>query len=287
MNEDTTTLAKKITEGEKGEKNQAYEIFKYIVKSYKYKYPPSSRGSLSFLKEKKGDCGEFSFLFSSLCRSIGIPTRTVFGGWSDGETNGHAWNEIFLSGAGWFPVDTSMANILRKNPFRFLTSNIKTMHWKKYFGQTEGQRVVFSRDAEIKLSPSYKESVDKSMLIQPFYINDAPFYWGQESLNGNAPYLQPAYVKFNGDLDFSITTTVNSSNLIGNWKTKENGLRGILTLIKKGLIYPSLIIMIISFLLNNLIFELVYKTAFISVFLCFILRKERPVIFSMVLSPTG
>ncbi|MGE7183477.1 transglutaminase-like domain-containing protein [Peribacillus sp. NPDC006672] len=283
INEETTTLAKKITEGEKSEKDQAYEIFKHIVKSYKYKYPPISRGTLSFLKERKGDCGEFSFLFSSLCRSIGIPTRTVFGGWSDGKMNGHAWNEIFLSGVGWFPVDTSMANILRKNCFSFLTSNIKTMHWKKYFGQTEEQRVVFSRDAEIKLSPSYNDSVDKSMLLQPFYINDAPFYWGQESLNGNAPYLQPAYVKFNGDLDISITT-VKSDNLIGNWKTKENGLRGVLNSIKKGLLFPSVIIMIMSFLLDNLILDLVYKIGFISVFLCFILRKERPVIFSILLA---
>lgn len=57
-------------------------------------------------------------------------------------------------------IDTSMANLLVKNRSGFLTSNIKTMHWKIYFGQTEGQS-IFSRDAEIKLTSSYNDSVDK------------------------------------------------------------------------------------------------------------------------------
>ncbi|MGY0694932.1 transglutaminase-like domain-containing protein [Virgibacillus sp. FSP13] len=282
INEEITNLAKKITKGKNSDKEKAYEIFYYIVSNYKYKYPPSSRGVISFLKAKKGDCGEFSFLFCSLCRSIGIPTRTVFGSWSDGKMNGHAWNEIFLFGDGWFPVDTSMASIQSKNYFRFLDSSIRTLSWKKYFGKTEGQRVVFSKDAETKILPPYPDSEDKTMLIEPIYINNEPFYWGQESLNGSAPYLQPAYVKFDEFFD-SHSTEVKASDLLGTWKTKENGINGILASIKKRLLFPALLVMIISFLFGNLFLELIYKSSLIIVFLCFILRKERPFLFSIPL----
>lgn len=196
--------------------------------------------------------------------------------------NGHAWNEIFLEDIGWFSVDTSMANIQKNNRFSFLISNIRTMHWKKYFGQTEGQRIIFSKDAEIKLSPSYINCVEKSIIIKPLYINNTPFYWGQESLNGCAPYLQPAYVKFDGIFDPS-SATIKTFNLIGNWKTKENGIRGILSSIKAMLIMPSLIVMVISLFWDILLLELIYKLGLISVFLCFILRKERTVVFSILL----
>lgn len=282
INAEITALAMEITKGKNTKKDQARDIFEYIVNNFKYKYPPRSRGALSFLKAKEGDCGEFSFLFSSLCRSIGIPTRTIFGGWSNGKMNGHAWNEIFLEDIGWFSVDTSMANIQKNNRFSFLISNIRTMHWKKYFGQTEGQRIIFSKDAEIKLSPSYINCVEKSIIIKPLYINNTPFYWGQESLNGCAPYLQPAYVKFNGIFDPS-SATIKTFNLIGNWKTKENGIRGILSSIKAMLIMPSLIVMVISLFWDILLLELIYKLGLISVFLCFILRKERTVVFSILL----
>lgn len=282
INKEITSLAKKITSGKNNDKEKAYDIFLYIVNNYKYKYPPSSRGVFSFLKAKEGDCGEFSFLFSSLCRSIGIPTRTVFGSWSNGKMNGHAWNEIFLFGNGWFPVDTSMANIQSKSFFRFLDSDIKTLPWRKYFGRTEGQRVIFSKDAEIELLPPYPDSEDETMLVEPIYINNAPFYWGQESLNGNAPYLQPAYVKIDGALD-SINTEIKTSNLLGTWKTKEIGVNGILATVKKNLVAPTLLIMVISFLFDNPYLELTYKLGLIVIFICFLLRRERPIVFSILL----
>jgi len=66
------------------------------------------------IKRKTGDCDDLSFLYISLCRSVGIPSRFIRGYLID-LTNGvagavaHAWAEIFVGGNignnGWVPVE--------------------------------------------------------------------------------------------------------------------------------------------------------------------------------------
>lgn len=87
-------LALQITDQANTVTEKAEAIFYYLVNEYKYVYPPKSRGSQSFLKTKQGDCGEYSFLFTSLCRSLGIPSRTIVGTWANGKMNAHIWNEF-------------------------------------------------------------------------------------------------------------------------------------------------------------------------------------------------
>lgn len=232
VNEETLDLARNITSGLNSKRDQAKAIFRYIVTNFKYKYPPKSRGVKSFLRFKNGDCAEFSFLFSSLCRSLGIPTRTLFGSWSFGKMNGHAWNEIYLEDEGWIAVDVSMANLRKHNILRFLYSDLRTMWWEKYFGKTEGQRVVFSRDSEIRLMPAYGASQNRSIAIEPLQINDSAFYWGQESLEGTAPYLQPAYVKLDTQ-NLLPGTCLDVKNLLGFLESKGNWLAGVLSTIKE------------------------------------------------------
>lgn len=59
---------------------------------------------------KTGDCDDLSFLYISLCRSIGIPTRFIRGFLVE-EDNAipHAWAEVFVGGGignnGWIPVE--------------------------------------------------------------------------------------------------------------------------------------------------------------------------------------
>ncbi len=55
-----------------------------------------------------GSCSEYSFLFSSLMRLGGIPTRFI--GASVERQNGvdftfHRWVEVYINGKGWIPVD--------------------------------------------------------------------------------------------------------------------------------------------------------------------------------------
>jgi len=61
-----------------------------------------------------GDCDDLSFLYISLCRSLGIPARFIRGYLVE-ETEGvvsavaHAWTEVFVGGnignQGWIPVE--------------------------------------------------------------------------------------------------------------------------------------------------------------------------------------
>ena len=63
---------------------------------------------------KTGDCDDLSFLYISLCRSLGIPARFIRGYLIE-ENNGiasagpHAWVEVFVGGDigsnGWIPVE--------------------------------------------------------------------------------------------------------------------------------------------------------------------------------------
>jgi len=68
------------------------------------------RDAKSVLLGKQGDCGQYSALFCALCRSIGIPARTVANVWTGG--GAHVLAEIFLQGIGWVPMDTSLGQML-------------------------------------------------------------------------------------------------------------------------------------------------------------------------------
>jgi len=66
-----------------------------------------------------GDCDDLSFLYISLCRSLGIPARFIRGYLVE-ETDGvvsavaHAWTEVFVGGnignQGWIPVECACSS---------------------------------------------------------------------------------------------------------------------------------------------------------------------------------
>jgi len=62
------------------------------------------------LQCRTGDCDDLSFLYISLCRSIGIPARFIRGILIDkNEAIPHAWVEVYVGGNigkdGWIPVE--------------------------------------------------------------------------------------------------------------------------------------------------------------------------------------
>lgn len=66
---------------------------------------PSARQVLDY---KKGDCNEYTVLFTALARSLGIPTQTVSGlVYREGRFFYHAWAEVFLG--SWIPIDPTFA----------------------------------------------------------------------------------------------------------------------------------------------------------------------------------
>ena len=67
------------------------------------------------LERKSGSCSEFSYLFASLCRATGLPTRfvgaSIFPARSTApfEDRGwHRWVEVWLPGRGWVPFDATL-----------------------------------------------------------------------------------------------------------------------------------------------------------------------------------
>jgi len=110
--------AEEIVGGETNPLLQARRIFDWILENMVYEYPDAAnRGAAKSFASLKGDCGEFSFVFCAMCRSLGIPSRTVTCMWLT--EAGHNWAEILLPGYRWIPADLSVAQALAGNSKAF------------------------------------------------------------------------------------------------------------------------------------------------------------------------
>ena len=67
----------------------------------------------------EGECRAWSTLFTGLCRAAGVPARHFWGMViilpdeknPKGAIRSHVWAEVYLTGAGWIPVDPQDANL--------------------------------------------------------------------------------------------------------------------------------------------------------------------------------
>jgi len=96
----------------------AKALFAWLKTHVQYQAHPEEAGvqpAEVTLQRKTGDCDDLSFLYISLCRSLGIPARFVRGYLLTAYENGtadaiaHAWTEVFVGGSlgsnGWVPVE--------------------------------------------------------------------------------------------------------------------------------------------------------------------------------------
>jgi hypothetical protein len=98
----------------------AKNIFHWVAGNVKYAgYIKKNRGALYALSHKKGDCTEFMYLFSALCRAAKIPTRCI-GGYIAKENsilkpgNYHNWAEFYEDGA-WRISDPQNKVFMKEN----------------------------------------------------------------------------------------------------------------------------------------------------------------------------
>ena len=105
----------------RGETNNTFlvakELFIWLKENTAYKIHVINnelQTASTTLQVKTGDCDDLSFLYISLCRSIGIPARFIRGYLveEDGATVSavsHAWAEVFVGGNigndGWIPIE--------------------------------------------------------------------------------------------------------------------------------------------------------------------------------------
>lgn len=275
---ETTEQAIEIIGNESDVFRQAERLFNFVVESFKYVYPPRARGIQSFMETKKGDCGEFSQMYASLCRSVGIPCRSLYGAWSYGTMQGHVWNEVYIEGKGWIEADTSMANLQRYSKWKFFFSSLKTYHWKDYFGESTGQKITFSYDSDIRLEPLYKAADHYNNIVERFEMCGVDFQWGTQAFSGKAPYLQPAYVKYNEKR----TRKVKVKELMGSWKIKEPNPLGLF----RGMKITAACLLTACFLLSILtpytVPGFVIGLVLLAAVSAYILRGERKIFFSIL-----
>jgi hypothetical protein len=88
------------------------KIYEYIMDKMRYELSGGWNIAPTVLKRGTGSCSEYSFVFISLCRAVGLPARyqgSVAIRGDDASTDDvfHRWCEVYLPKYGWIPVDPS------------------------------------------------------------------------------------------------------------------------------------------------------------------------------------
>jgi hypothetical protein len=197
---------------------RARAFFDELVEGgYRYVYPPAERGAAAMLRDRRGDCGEFSSLFAAWCRSCGIAARIVYGTWAHGRMNAHAWNEFWVDGVGWVPVDASLGWAMRHRPWNWVGQGLP-LRPDAYFARLDGARIGFSYGPDVEPTPAFEPvGVDGGTTLR---IAGRDLAWGLDTLDGRLPYLQPAYPRFS-------SPPVRGQELLGRWRVAELGVAGV------------------------------------------------------------
>jgi hypothetical protein len=102
-------LASKITTGKRTTEEKVQAVLEWLTPDKNIKFGGPVTGSrwgvTKVLKQKFGQCWDFSDCFVTLCRASGIPCRQI-GGWLYG-SSGHIWAEYLDEGKGWKQVDAT------------------------------------------------------------------------------------------------------------------------------------------------------------------------------------
>jgi len=162
-NEEIIALSKKIIGRERNEYRKAKLIYKYMNQNFELseKVRTGDSNPLDLLKSKKGDAYDFANIYTALLRACKIPCLTDCGILisKDLSSQPHWWNEFYIEGFGWIPVDLALAGGLEYKEWSEATVDKKIY----YFGNLDSHHVVFSRGLN-NLKPF---TVDNKIVQQP------------------------------------------------------------------------------------------------------------------------
>ena len=185
-------LAAEITGKETNAYKKAQMLYNYMLDTYSVldKVRNNDADPLELLKSTEGDAYDYAVIFASLARAAGIPALIDSGiliG-QDLSTQAHWWNEIYLAGFGWLPVDVALGDYL---DYKRWPDNIESAQY--YFGNLDSHHIVFSRGYnEIKPFAQDNKTVKypKSFALQSIWeeasSNTAKYssYWSVPSIKG-------------------------------------------------------------------------------------------------------
>lgn len=129
--------------------------------------------SLKTYETCTGNCTDFHSLYAALTRSVGIPTREVYGSFFKGPLDGqdkdqsyHCWIEIYAPQIGWIPLDVAVGDLFvsdfRANEYSMPRVILTTADGYTgpdpymvdyYYGNIEERRVVWHRGRDLVLNP--------------------------------------------------------------------------------------------------------------------------------------
>ena len=187
-------LAAEITGKETNAYKKAQMIYNYMLDKYSVleKVRNNDANPLELLKSSEGDAYDYAVVFASLARAAGIPALIDSGiliG-QDLTTQAHWWNEIYLAGFGWFPVDVALGDYLDYKRWPDPDNMESALY---YFGNLDSHHIVFSRGFnEIKPFAQDNKTVKypKSFALQSIWeeasSNTAKYssYWSVPSIKG-------------------------------------------------------------------------------------------------------
>lgn len=124
--------ALEIVGNESNSRKKAYLLYQWVSKNMKYDYEKArkisvdsrgiSSGSIEAFNTRRGICFDYSCLYISMCRAVGLKVRLVTGlGYSGVSWGDHAWNQVYSEEEErWINVDTtfgSTGNYFDKDDF--------------------------------------------------------------------------------------------------------------------------------------------------------------------------
>lgn len=125
--DDVKEIAEQVTSGMTSVYDMVKAIYKYIVDNIVYQVGNAPKSCSETLSGKVGDCDDMVILFSSMCRSIGIPAYPGYGfisnqnfeGWG-----GHSWANVIIpdnEGKVYFPqIDLPNRKFLWYDTYRLI-----------------------------------------------------------------------------------------------------------------------------------------------------------------------
>lgn len=109
--------ARQIVGSEQNSKQKAYLLYKWVSRNVDYDYDKAvaisenangiESGSIVAFETRKGICFDYSSLYISMCRAVGLQVRLVTGlAYSGTDWGDHAWNHVYLPAESrWINID--------------------------------------------------------------------------------------------------------------------------------------------------------------------------------------
>ena len=160
-------VAQEIVGNETNPYLKAMRIAVFIEDNIAYEPQNQERGAKWALTNRKGDCSEYSYLFTALCRAVGIPARIQagFSFHTDDEVidQGHMWAEYYLENYGWIPVDLTWNQINQLDNLHF--SSLQT------FPPDYPYDNCYFYYSNLKIEASFQQKISIKR-IEPEYIQN-------------------------------------------------------------------------------------------------------------------